>query len=807
MASSPNSAGRSNANVRRLLRSVRWRIRWLVFLEGIALVFACFVILFWGALCADYLPVKFGFQELSQTARTVILVLSGLVLATVLYSKVLKRIFVSLHDRSMALLVEKKNPQFAESLITTVEFDSGNLSSHKHPSLLEISREKANRLAGEVAASTVLNDRHVRRSMWVAAAGMLSLVAFAVTGPAALQTALERLYLLDQKQWTRESQLEWVALKTEYESPVPGIPEFDQPVAATHTDPAQPVTFLVAKGATLNLTVKARSSQPAIDNGPDQSPPKKLPRSCQLHFETEDENYGSQTLNKVGAVRERWQLYRLQGAPLAAINSDLSFTVLGGDCRMGPYRISVVESPIVTATVLECAYPKYMQDENSLRGSAREIPWVGKTELPYGTRVNVRVQCNKPLMKVYVIDNRSSEAPDQGQQNYPLATVTDSGFEFSVEELFQPTTLKFYLVDIDGVVSQSPHIVSLSPIADQPPTVEAFLAGIGAAITPNAVLQVDGVIEDDYDVDAAWLEVETPVTDTLRSDVVLQSAGKFATQFDFQAMALAEDGFALPSSGGEISLVVKAADRFDLSDGVNIGIGDQYTLSIVSASELLQILEQLEVGQRKRLELIFNEVTDVREYLIRTRRDNHRPALQLQPGESQNPTPDLVGDSDDQRNELRKLFAQRAILQLDKSVQEIIGVAESFEDIRLQLINNRVDSEDREIRLAEKIVQPLRAIPAGVMTELRSTITELDAVIAPVMNDAENDRAVLLTESAIQITDKALIALDDVLSVLVKYETQNELLDIVRRMISTQEKLLEQTKKLRQREAFDDLFE
>ena len=45
------------------------------------------------------------------------------------------------------------------------------------------------------------------------------------------------------------------------------------------------------------------------------------------------------------------------------------------------------------------------------------------------------------------------------------------------------------------------------------------------------------------------------------------------------------------------------------------------------------------------------------------------------------------------------------------------------------------------------------------------------------------------------------------LSILVKYETQNELLDIVRRMIDEQETLLDEVKKLRQREAFDDLFE
>ena len=146
-------------------------------------------------------------------------------------------------------------------------------------------------------------------------------------------------------------------------------------------------------------------------------------------------------------------------------------------------------------------------------------------------------------------------------------------------------------------------------------------------------------------------------------------------------------------------------------------------------------------------------------------------------------------------------------MQIDKSAKEIIGVAESFDDIRLQLINNRVDSEDRKIRLAKKIVTPLREIPVGVMTELLAVVTELETSLSPLMSKSTDANTVDMTESAIQLTDKTLIAIDEVLSILVKYETQNELLDIVRRMISEQEKLLDQTKKLRQREAFDDLFE
>ncbi len=809
----PSSVKPESANIRRLLSAVRWRIRWLVLLEGVALALICFIALFWIALAADYLPVKFGFQELSKTSRTIILVASGLALLVIFYSTILKRIFVSLQDRSLSLLVEQKHPQFAESLITTVEFESGKTELSSQPSLLELSREKANRLAADVDAKSVLNDSHVKRYGYGAIAALLSLVVFAIVSPVSLKTAFTRLYVLDQQRWQRESQLQWVALKAEYDSPISGIPEFDQPIAPAEAIAGQPTTLRVAKGTTLNLAVRARSGDELSTEG---TPPKKLPRSCKLHFETADGNYGSQTLNKAGGVRDGWQTFRLQGAPLSAMTKDLSFTILGGDFRLGPYLISVVDEPIVTKTELDCEFPKYMQDENSMRGSARTIPWRGKTELPQGTQINMRVTCSKQLKKVYVVDNNSvgdddADDSDRTDEDHQMATITDTGFEFAIDDLVESTAIQFYMVDTDGILSQTPHTVSISPIADQPPVVEAALVGIGSSITPSAILPIKGTVEDDYDVDQVWMEIETPVTDTLKTQVAVSKSGDLDARFDFQEMALKEGGFVLPTSGAEISLVTKASDRFDLSDGPNVGIGDAYTLRVVSADELLQILEQLEVGQRKRLELIFNEVSDVREYLIRTRKQNQRSTIELQPGEISSAASDGSADdsaqSDRQRNDLRKLFAQRAILQIDKSSKEIIGVAESFEDIRLQLINNRVDSEDRKIRLAKKIVEPLRQIPVGVMTELRAVVAQLESTLTPQMSDSVDANTAGMTESAIQLTDKTLIAIDDVLSILVKYETQNELLDIVRRMIAEQEELLDQTKKLRQREAFDDLFE
>ena len=270
---------------------------------------------------------------------------------------------------------------------------------------------------------------------------------------------------------------------------------------------------------------------------------------------------------------------------------------------------------------------------------------------------------------------------------------------------------------------------------------------------------------------------------------------------DSRQYAQDNSGFALPDQNAEVLVVLKASDKMDLGTAANVGLGDEHTLELVSSSELLKLMEQLEVGQRKRLEQIFNEVSDVREYLVRT-----KPAagddsdVILEPGEEANSSPAASRQSDD----LRTLFAQRAILQIDKSSKEIAGVANAFDDIRMQLINNRVDSEDRKTRLAKQIVAPLRLITDGILKELGGSVTELDQSL---IKNGDDNEASRLTNQSIRQTDQTLAQIDEVLSILVKYETQNELLDIVRRMIDEQETLLDQVKKLRQREAFDDLFE
>ena len=163
------------------------------------------------------------------------------------------------------------------------------------------------------------------------------------------------------------------------------------------------------------------------------------------------------------------------------------------------------------------------------------------------------------------------------------------------------------------------------------------------------------------------------------------------------------------------------------------------------------------------------------------------------------------------RQALRIVFAQRSEIQMQKSRQEIGGVANAFDNLRLQLVNNRIDAEDRKQRLNDDVVVPLRKIPGGSIEELLKIVAELETVLKQidkgVGGESAEENAGDLTERGLAQTDVVLAEIDAVLARLVKYETQNELLNLVRRLIKEQQDIQVKTRDKRQKDAFEGLLD
>ncbi len=196
-----------------MLGDVRQRIRRYVWLEGLAIALVWLAVTFWIGLALDYLPVRMGASEMPVVARGVLLAIISLMLLFILYRWVLRRTFVQLRDASLAILIERKFPQFQDSLVTIVELDADPQASELQDGMLQSVREKAERCAAEVDVERVFNYWPLRRALWAAGVLLGSIVLFAVLAWPAFGLWVNRLYGLSEATYPRQTELEMVGFE------------------------------------------------------------------------------------------------------------------------------------------------------------------------------------------------------------------------------------------------------------------------------------------------------------------------------------------------------------------------------------------------------------------------------------------------------------------------------------------------------------------------------------------------------------------------------------------------------------------
>ena len=284
-----------------------------------------------------------------------------------------------------------------------------------------------------------------------------------------------------------------------------------------------------------------------------------------------------------------------------------------------------------------------------------------------------------------------------------------SEFVFPVQNLQQDLMIHVSLYDHDGIISTEPFTVAISALADKPPNVEIGLNGIGTAITPDAIIPVTGSVSDDYGVNASWFDIQLDEGDPLKFPIALAEGNTLQTPLDFR-LERASNQRAELTPGEKVNLSVRANDKYDLQGDPNTGSSSQFTLDVVTPEELLAGLERRELALRQRFELILAEVQGMRDSLQLVLESTSNAEEVNNSDEPEDSADEELSPAEKKLREesLRLLRTQRAIVQSQKSNQESLGIANSFDDIRLQLINNRVDTEDHKNRLLEKISdQPL----------------------------------------------------------------------------------------------------
>lgn len=206
----------------------------------------------------------------------------------------------------------------------------------------------------------------------------------------------------------------------------------------------------------------------------------------------------------------------------------------------------------------------------------------------------------------------------------------------------------------------------------------------------------------------------------------------------------------------------------------------------MTPDELLAMLEARELNLKRRFEQIIAEMSDTRDSLLRLQADQPpgAEAAADEPGEE-------PANAIKRQWSLRLLRVQRARQQGEKSQQEVTGVAASFQDIRSELTNNRVDTQERKIRLQNQIIQPLRQMAAQRFPGWQQTLDRLEE------QTEQQQASVPLSRQAVREADEILLEMQRILEKMIELESYNELVDLVRSVLQEQDDLLEKTRQQR----------
>ncbi len=441
--------------IQNLLDALRGRIRRYVWLQGAAVSVAWLGLGFWGSLLLDW-----SFEPPAAIRVAVLaLVLAGFL--GLWYRLVFRRVRARLSDGSMAMLLERRFPQFNESLLTVVELCGRQLDTQEcSPVMLGRTCREAEAPVTGVRLAKIFNPSPLRQSIAAAVLLAATVGAFGTLLPGGFQVWLRRNLMLSNELWPRRTRLV-----------VDGFPKG---------------SIKVARGDDVVVVAKADLRKPLV------------PTTVEIRYRSEDGGRLRATMSREGKpnpAKDRFQEY---SHTFTGVAGPIRFDVVGGDDAVRGLRIEVVDSPTIVNMRLHLRYPPYMGRP------PRTLPALGVMQIPRGTEVTLLAISNKDLVGVQV--ESGQEEPRHAAEVIHPGRLTPREFQYRIASLHEDRTLLFTVADTDGIRSREPVRLGLAVLNDEKPQLALQLRGIGSAITAKARVPVAGQVTDDYGVARIWFE-------------------------------------------------------------------------------------------------------------------------------------------------------------------------------------------------------------------------------------------------------------------------------------------------------------
>ena len=791
---SPRLPGEITLLFGRIRRGIRQRAA----LSGALILVSGFCIYFWTTLLLDSGWFWLQTLELPRGLRVLLLALCCSWSCVVVFRRIVVPLVCRFSGIDLALLVERRFPRFEDRLVLAVEAaGKAKSDSRRGSEMLQRSVDEAGRMAAEVSPSEVFDVAPLHRQSRLSGGLLLSVLVPILISPSI------------PGQWWHA----FVSCQENYRQRTTAVELFAVAEPGSRRIPfagAGQLCYSHPTAADLELEFVIP------DGGPTADTEWIVPDRIRVDVLRAD---GSRSRAWVAGSDSR--SFRFV---ITQLREPVEIEVLAGDFRnTTPWRVDVVQSPGLDSIEVNCDYPEYtgwnLQRETQLSVTGSEI------SLPEGTVMQITAISAKPLQSARIVTDRFEIRGDQQSthvtssegnvtilEHLPLLGDDGKSIRFSLqlmvsvlkqdstslfaadtpEVLMIPsnTSLRFFLHDLDNVMTVSPETLQITGVPDQAPVVVAQMTDIGNSVTRRAKIPIAGRIRDDYGVESGGLEFRVDDETNWRPrpfrrgiqkgspDVTLQrSASEPYEVFDLEPLAL--------TVGQAVTLTVVAADA-NPSPGPGMTRSSPMPFRIVSEDELLSLLYTREIALRSRFEEVIAQLEEILRDL-----EFHNPIAARA---------DAAADQATQEDTLSLVScSSRSSNNLRRQANEINALVLAFEEIMRQLINNAIPLHNAEA-MQSGIIDPLRAASAN---ELPAADRALGALLVA----AETRQSLTPPLASSQQQVRNLIgSLRNILDNVRDLAEFHEALRDLRQLSEDQRKILEETRQLQKQQLFDNLL-
>ena len=749
------------AIIRQKLARLHWSLRLHAALDGIALLLFAVILLFIAHFTLD------RFFEFSLVIRVILLpVLLGTIIY-VFWQRFIRRCFAAIRRDQLATLLEHYVPNLNGSLITAVDWKDSN---DTNPDLIRQTIDEAVAVLRKVSVLRFFRTGRVFAQFVSSMLCATAVIAGCFFYSETVSLWFSRNILLLQQEYPRRSEL--------------------------FADGFQDGRVRIGRGDSFTLSVRANMDKPLV------------PESIRVRI-------GNRTLliDQFRIETREGTRWRVFSTTFAEMLETVNLHIRGADSTLDNLCVEVVPTPTLTDIVLTQTFPDYMERPD------RAVAFTGRTMIPDGTGITITATSTKPLIEA------KTRAGDCVADPAPFNTIT-----LTLPVLREDTTIDFHLTDTDSLTNRHPIRVELGIIKDQPPVVTARLDGIGHAITPEAVLPIAGEITDDNGLATAKHQYATqpaasePPREPIAGTVPIADLHAGQTVFPLEHTFSVSPLSLQPDD--KLILHVEASDRFNLdsSEG-QFGAGQRWLLEIVTPERLKHLLETREITLRQRFEVVIGEAERSKDIMLNYTleptqqqiqeadaldlagtlhldgtpapedKEKQERALELQKQK-------ILDTITSEQSELGKFQISRMLRDTHKEVYDLTGIIESFRTIRLEMINNRIFTEDERRRIDHDIMRPMQEL----VNEDFPDIDELLGSLNQMLLEREEPHRPAALEERQKILDRFDATLGKMMAIrdnMASMESFNEVIELLRSIIKQQQLLRNETQEERNRRLRD----